>query len=101
MDGIINEDPLSLDAVDVSAERYSPHNTIGIEIIWEFAGSDLRPLPSSEAAHGAFEARRSGPQHCPDLILWLRLHRLQPPGLDGSARDRSPWRAPSAAWHSS
>src|ERR671912_2393 len=63
--------------------------------------SDLRPLPSSEAVHGASEARRSGPQHRPDLILWLRPHRLQPPGLDGSARDRSPWRVPSAAWHSS
>ena len=63
-------------------------------------GPDLKPLPSSEAAHGASEARRSGPQHRPDLILWLRLTSSRPASTDLPEADE-PWPAPSVAWRSS
>ncbi|MBR9764220.1 MAG: restriction endonuclease [Rhodobacteraceae bacterium] len=39
IDGVVNEDPLGLDAVYIQAKRYDPKNTVGSGAIREFIGS--------------------------------------------------------------
>ncbi|WP_010141697.1 restriction endonuclease [Oceanicola sp. S124] len=39
IDGVVNEDPLGLDAVYIQAKRYDPKNTVGSPAIREFIGN--------------------------------------------------------------
>lgn len=50
IDGVINEDPLGLDAVYIQAKRYDPKNTVGSGAIREFIGS----LIGVSASKGVF-----------------------------------------------
>ncbi|PJE27672.1 restriction system protein [Pseudooceanicola antarcticus] len=50
IDGVVNEDPLGLDAVYIQAKRYDPKNTVGSPAIREFIGS----LVGVSATKGVF-----------------------------------------------
>lgn len=50
IDGIVNEDPLGLDAVYIQAKRYAPNNNVGRPDIQKFVGS----LTGESATKGVF-----------------------------------------------
>jgi restriction system protein len=50
IDGLVNEDPLGLDVVYIQAKRYAADNTIGRELIQQFAGA----LVGQGASKGVF-----------------------------------------------
>jgi restriction system protein len=50
IDGVVNQDPLGLDAVYIQAKRYAPENVIGREKVQQFAGA----LVGKSAGKGVF-----------------------------------------------